>query len=79
MEEKKVYNIGDIEILYEELEERLGADVLEKRLQEKDLYNYSLHYWEVVAGGLPEDKVCTPEFCKTFCEGMLEIKKEISK
>lgn len=79
MEERKVYDMGDIESLYDELEEILDYDVLEKRLSEKGLHDYSLYFSEVMAGGLPEEDVCTPEFCKTFCEGMLEIKKEISK
>lgn len=79
MEEKKVYDMGDVETLYDELGEMLDYDVLEERLAEKGLGDYSLDFSEVMAGGLPEDKVCTPEFCKKFCEGMLEIKKELSK
>lgn len=79
MEEKEIYDIGDIETFYAELEATIGNDVLEKRLSEKGLEDYSLYFSEVMAGGLPSDKVCTPEFCKTFCEGMLEIKKELSK
>ena len=79
MEEKKVYDIGDVETLYDELWEMLDYDVLEERLAEKGLGDYSLDFSEVMAGGSPEDKVCTPEFCKKFCEGMLEIKKELSK
>ena len=79
MEEKKVYDIVDIETLYDELGAILEYDVLEKRLSEKGLEDYSLYFSEVMAGGLPADKVCTPDFCKTLCEGMLEIKKELSK
>ncbi len=79
MEAKETYDMKDVETFYDELGEMMDYDVLEERLSEKGLHEYSLMLSEVIAGGLPEDKVGTPEFCKTFCEGMLEIKKEFSK
>ena len=73
--EKKVYTSGDVEELYDKLFDLLneeGQDV-EEVLSENGLGNYSSFYGEVMAGGLPEEQVCTPEFCKSFCEGMQEI------
>ena len=51
MEERKVYDMGDIETLYDELGEFLDYDVLEERLSEKGLHDYSLYFqklWQEV-------------------------------
>ncbi len=81
MAEQKLYTSGDIEDMYSELADLVNDDyeLLDKYFKEYDLSDYEIAFNEVMAGGLPEDKVCTHEFCKNFCEGMQKIKEELSK
>jgi len=81
MAEKKVYNSGDVEELYGEVWDLFDDDhekVLEV-FEKYNLTNYNDFFGEVMAGGLEEELVCTPEWCETFCEGMKKILEDYKK
>lgn len=81
MQEKKVYKSKDVEELFYELVSLTNEDyeLFDKKIDEKGLSDYALVYQEVLAGGLPENEVCTPDFCENFCKGLQEIIDELKK
>ena len=82
MEEKKTYTQADVEELYFDLGDWAynndGSEKLEELFSKYNVSNHELFYTEVLAGGLPGDQVCTPKYCKEFCEGMIKIKEELN-